>query len=43
MPSPMPRAPPVTTAIFPEREVIGAASAQYINQPPLTLIVAPVM
>ena len=43
-PSPMPRAPPVTTATFPERDAIGApVPAQYISQPPLTLIVAPVM
>ena len=43
MASPMPRAAPVTTATFPAESPVMRAPPQYISQPPLTLIVAPVM
>jgi hypothetical protein len=43
MASPIPRAAPVTTATRPESESDRFAHPQYISQPPLTLIVAPVI
>ena len=45
MASPMPRAAPVTAATLPENSpaMVVRLRFQYISQPPLTLIVAPVM